>query len=612
MNIKSYGLIASLSASFRDVLEEFSNNGGGVIWILGGDSKFYLELVNAQTSNLKIGDLGSRLDAAADLIEKELLNIDSQVLFRDEDRLAWSASLIGDRSPYSGDLQVNVARYLVMQDILQEGGQHLFFVEDNVVAGAFDKTARSNGLYVKCFAAKKLPSATFGALYARASALKLYWQNSRRLKRARKKTPPPWDKLQSCDVLIIDWVGEQSFNSKGQTSTVGNMARMPEVLRNAGLKVGFIANPLSWTQDYSKISKNICEAFDPVVGIDECRSLMSVILGAFSSWRMSQHLKKYIQMCGFDISPLFEFERIKDLHRTQSTLAYTVSYVGKLLKTNGVKPKVIVYPCEFQYWEAALLDGIRKHLPETRIVGYQHAPFPARYLGFYPSSREIKSKYLPDNFILMGERYKNLYIKKGYPTELLSVGGSLRFESALGKIKNLTPDLKQKSTKVILIGTSIEFFESLDLVMKAGQVIKNLPSVSIIVNFHPVVDDAFRAEIHKALLLVLGDEIDRVELSRDKIDDIIIRADVLLYNNSGVVFDAMFVNVPSVFVAVDGNLSFDRIPANISRRATNSDELGIILTDIFSSNGIRNFDTSVGGCIGPVNEKIIVSSIIGS
>lgn len=608
--VSGTGRIAVLNQYFIDVLEAQSGGQRLTVWVMGGDARLRLDLAEQLPDGVTLGDFGTRLDDAADRLTRYLLDLDAQVLANEQDRLAWSASLIGDRSPYAGDLQLNAARYLVMDELVRGGGHHLFFVEDDIIAQVFEQMAQTNGLPVTWRGSKLKPPKGVEILRARASALKAYWRQSRVLKKLRATHPAPWAELATCDVVLVDWADANSFNTNGETSRSGNLARMADVLRKAGHKVGFVANPLSWTQPFEAIAENVVQAHDPVVMIDECRTTGSIVRGALATWQMGRRLKSAtFKALGLDLSALFELERVKDIIRPQSTQAYSLVDVGMTLAFNGVRPKAIVYPYENQGWERALCEGVRRHLPDTRLVAYQHAPFAARYIGFFPPSSDINAGRLADQLVVMGERFAALFKDYGWPQDRLYMGGSLRFEPALDN----PPERAKGDGKTVLAATSIEFGEALDLVVKVGAAVQRIANARLVVNFHPVVDQDFRDGVRAGLVQVVGEDVlDRVEFSDARAAELISQAEVMVYNNSGAVFDACFCGVPTVHVAVDGRLSYDKLPGQVSRRATDGADLHFLLNEILAGASTGVPDLSVGGMIAPVDETVIVRAVRGS
>ncbi len=602
---KNQAVIATLTRHAKKVCAMVSRGGAFTVWVFGGDAKLRLNLSSMLPLNATLGVLGTRLDEAADTVERELLDLDQQVLSEEKDRLAWCASLIGDRSPYAGDLQLNTARYIVMDGIVRAGGRHLFFVENDIIAQALVRAAQTNALHVSWHGGQRRASSFMKTVRAKMSALRTHWRQSSVLKKMRRTRPAPWGKLEECDVLLIDWAGVNGFDPVHHTGRTHNLVRMAEILRKAGLKVGFIANALSWTQPYEAIAANVTAAFDPVVLIDECRSMGSVVRGAWATWGMLRRLKFNFRAAGHDLSALFELECNKDKIYPQSTLAYTLADVARTLATHKVMPKAIVYPFENQGWERALIVGMRRHLPNTRLIAYQHSPFAARYIGIFPPRNDINVDRLPDRFVVMGPHYVKLFADHGWPWKRLVLGGSVRFEAALAD----PPQPVRGGIKTVLAVPSIDFAEALDLVVKVGTAIKFVPGAHLVVNFHPVVDQAFRDDLVEA---VGKDIMEKAKVSYARAADLIAGADVLVYNSSGAVFDACFAGVPAVHVAVDGCLSYDKVPGTISRRVYTVDDLTDVLRELLSKRQNVAPDLSVGGVVGPVDEGAIVSAVRGA
>src|SRR5439155_6260341 len=63
--------------------------------------------------------------------------------------------------------------------------------------------------------------------------------------------------------------------------------------------------------------------------------------------------------------------------------------VGKALARRRIRPDLIIHPFENQSWEKALRLGVRRSLPETRVVGYQHSTVHFGPSSNYPSRRDL-------------------------------------------------------------------------------------------------------------------------------------------------------------------------------------------------------------------------------
>ncbi|NVK18584.1 MAG: hypothetical protein HWE30_07820 [Methylocystaceae bacterium] len=603
------GAITLLTGGYRQALDTIVAEQDGVFWFVSGKVEDRVSLQTSLPTGVKIGDVSHFIDPIADEIEPDLLNIDQKLSIRSQDRLSWISSLLADRSPFVSDLQLNIALYFALIRSFDHEKKQFIYIEDPRTATAFKDCFQANGY--NCSIVNSHDNQGRGllqALRARASAIKTYLIERKTTKCHRRlSSGDVWARLRQCDVLILDWAGKDSFNRNEPTNRSWNLERMAGLLRGHGHRVGFIAHPLSWVQNYEDISKNVTQAHDPVVLLNECRSFISVLKGCFFSWCLNRSLDSVLSLKGENITALFDLERSRDMIKPQSSLFYSYADIARNLAKRRIRPKAVVYTYENQGWERALLWGMKKHLPETRMIGYQHAPFPRRFLGVFSPRSAVELNELPHHFIVMGQEYHKWYCETGMPDNLMSVGGSLRFEKNQGVVKDWANGRKKR----VLVCPTLVFEQALDMSIKAARAILKLDGIDLIINFHSVVEDQFRQDIQHHVEAVLGDAAHRVAFSTDKAVDLFDQASVLLYNTSGVVFDAVMAGMPTICVSVDGELNLDKLPSGFGRKVYSETELCDAINEIFQKDwSSPEPDKAVGDCIAPVNEEKIVKAIV--
>jgi hypothetical protein len=589
--------ITAVSAAMK-MVDEYS------VWQFGRDITINQKIKSELPDGIKVGEISALLNQCADKVEDSLLNLDAQVIPGIKDQLAWESSLLADRSPWAGDLHLNSARYLVLDIIIARGGHHIFFIDDVVAGYALVETARVNGHNIEWYGPIPSGPSYLKSFRSRLSVLKTIWSHSRYLKKLRRNTPVPVQELRACDILILDWAMPSSFVKDAHTNRVGKLNRIPQILRDAGFRIGFIANPISWVSTHKEITDRALSAKDPVVMLNDLRSVRSAIEAAWNTWRMIKNLSRRFVFKETNLSPLFELECNRDLASTRSIDAYTFSKIAMNLAKWKVCPKVIVFPFENQGWERALIHGFHQYQPKTKIIAYQHSPFSRRHLSFFCSRENIKKNRIPDQLMLTGDHFKSLYIKKGYPEDKLLVVGGLNFEMLLDAAPKKY--IENKKFKNILCTTSIELRDSLDLIIKAIFALENMENSHLIVNFHPVLNDTIREEIVRITHPLALEKCIDIKFSKASSNVLVQQADVVLYNNSGTVFEAKITGVPSIYVSTDGQLCYDKVPDESSSRANSIDELHEYLILICSSQK-RNIhqDKSVGDIIGHVSSESI-------
>ena len=79
-------------------------------------------------------------------------------------------------------------------------------------------------------------------------------------------------------------------------------------------------------------------------------------------------------------------------------------------------------------WENSFIFGLKKFMPDIKIIGYQHTVVPQASVGMFASSLDNKVKPLPDLILTNGSVTKNIINKYSkFPTGLLDLSCALRF-----------------------------------------------------------------------------------------------------------------------------------------------------------------------------------------
>lgn len=602
--------ISVLSDGLDNLGSYFGPNKTVHVWVLGGKTKDIINLPSRLPAGFIVGQAGTKLDEAVDQVRDELINIDQQLLTPDLNPLAWFASSLSDRGLYIGHLQVNSARFLMMMDIVKDGKNHVFLAPDAQTASIMYETCCANGFrpFFKRPVTEKPFHTVKKSIRARLSAVKTHIKHAWLTRKARKSTSEDvWQKLRECDVLLFDWVGEHSFHRDHLTDNIGNMKRMAGLLRERGLKVGFIAHPLSWTERYEKIAENVVHAKDPVVLLEECKSVGGVIKSCFATWQLSRRVRQSLEIAGYDLSPVLRLEHKTDLMKPQASQAYSYREIGRILAAKQISPKAVFYTYENQPWERLFCAGMKEALAQTKCIGYQHAPFPHRNIGFFPSVKAMNMSVVPDRLVVMGSLFKKWFEECGLPSEKIVIGGGLRFEGLTYSKKDDVADHR----KTVVCCASMAFDESLDLVVKTSKAVATMPDVRLIVNYHHIVDEGFKSGLREALEREFSGDQNRYELSPQKALDLFEKADVIVYNSTGVAIEAMIWGVPVINVSVDGDLNYDKLGGASSACVSTYEELASALKDEFNKDHPKEstYDPTLNGLVDPVDEKVIYDTV---
>jgi hypothetical protein len=256
----------------------------------------------------------------------------------------------------------------------------------------------------------------------------------------------------------------------------------------------------------------------------------------------------------------------------------------------GIKPSRIYYTCEGHAWENALVYSVRRYLPETKIIAYDNGTFSTMNLSMVPAVNEFNVRPMPDKIVTSGAMYAQTLRYAGYPEHMIEEGCGLRhpYLSDSTIPEKLYPDT-MSSPPWILVATSIDFNESLEMIDKAIRVfVGGEPRVVsndvrdgfciVTVKLHPMVDK-------EKILACLGELPSNVYLSEHSLRTLLEICDVLLYTYSLVCFEALAYGVYPIFVKSENALNLDKLDwYGISGSAATPEEIKILTNEFLYSS----------------------------
>jgi hypothetical protein len=191
------------------------------------------------------------------------------------------------------------------------------------------------------------------------------------------------------------------------------------------------------------------------------------------------------------------------------------------------------------------------------MVGVQHAPFAERFLCVYPSKRQWIEKTAPDTLLTIGPEFLSELIARDAPLHRVTIGGSLRMPHL---IKN-TPchsNITYNKTKRILVGCPMQTLEATELSIKAIYATLGLKNLELLINFHPssgpVLIDSVKEVVNNV------PDCNHVKFTNEPARSWIKKSDILIYNSSGIVFDAIREGVRSLYVGPVNGLDLGKLP----------------------------------------------------
>lgn len=145
-----------------------------------------------------------------------------------------------------------------------------------------------------------------------------------------------------------------------------------------------------------------------------------------------------VRFAGFDVAALIadDIERsMVGVERARNVVLYRVAARFAL----ATKPAAVIYRCEFQPLEHALVAALRGH---ARTIGFRHSPFTRAYIPMRFAAKEVERAVarehgampLPDGFIVSGSVGRDALVADGIPPGRIATCGPQRHPDLIAAI----------------------------------------------------------------------------------------------------------------------------------------------------------------------------------
>ncbi len=511
---------------------------------------------------------GRLINDVAREIGQEFINFDRN-LDVGQHEILWHCTDMAERNPYSSDLFYRCCAILVFNRVLKDLMSDLVvFAEDSFLGALMVRQARAQGFTAK----RSGGSATavhvrqfVGAFSCRIKFIRNFLRRRQHLNQ-RGRRP-----LGNIDAILVTWADGTTFRADQGNNRNVYFGDLPVYLHAHGKRVGYLANPALWVAPYEAIAANCERAGCPVVLPEQTLTVADALWIAWKTLAHSVRLKSPFVLQGVDLGPLVTDEIRRERAKSRQCWACQYYFIGRYLRERGVRPAVVIHPCENQSWEKALRIGLKEHLPDTRVVGYQHTPFSSLWLAHFPSARDLQCSHMPDSIVTIGQRWKNLLRGHGYPADRLTVGPALRFSHVVENQHS-----KSAPSRTILVAASIGYHDSFELVYKTIEALRDMAGIDVLVKFHPkMAGDP--AELISSVLdtLDLGALPAHFQVTKKPITELLPSIGLLVYNTTSVVYEALAYGVPALFVQSDIWFDIDPLPPNSNLAMTARERVDI-------------------------------------
>jgi hypothetical protein len=361
--------------------------------------------------------------------------------------------------------------------------------------------------------------------------------------------------------LLVTWIDGRSFGPAGDYRDP-HLGPLAGLLADEGLHVAQVVKPL--------LHGPLEATARALLASGEAAAFSDLYISA-AEWRSCEQLVRSqppaipsdLSVGGLRFAALArEYDRE---HTRAQVEALSHAALVENLAASGVRPELLVFPWEGHPWELVLIDAVRRHMPATKVVGYDNLNFSTLALSLYPSDLELDLRPLPDRVVTNGSTFARVLRDNGFPDERIRVGCALRQEGLVLRDRG-----NRDGGGFVLAAGSIDAAETIELVRKGFAAFGR----DLVVRLHPASDArAVRAALPGAL-----------RYSDEPLSDLLGRSDLMLYTYSATPYEALAAAVPPVFVRSETMLDLDQLEPTPEVRwvARTPDELKAVAHEIRS------------------------------
>jgi len=263
-----------------------------------------------------------------------------------------------------------------------------------------------------------------------------------------------------------------------------------------------------------------------------------------------------IKFYGVDIMPILVEERLNHCSDFVSLLGILYHQFPLRLKEHGVKVRMLVEWYENQVIDRAMIVGFHKHLPDTKVIGYQgYIISKSLHLYVYPNMSEYRSKAIPDIVYVVGEGLKE-DLHEFCDEVVVASGPAFRFNK-LWHDRAYNPD---PNLFTILVGLPIGLNDCAHILKLLASMLKNFKGTNIQFWIKPHPTYGFKSI--KALLP--GGWPREFIFQEGDFHAVVERCNLLLSNASSVSLEAIAKGIPVIIVAPQNGVVQNPIPEGVS------------------------------------------------
>jgi hypothetical protein len=352
-----------------------------------------------------------------------------------------------------------------------------------------------------------------------------------------KKDPDPGP-ADFC-TLIHSWADARSIADVDTYRDIyfGNLG---ERLAQKGIRVRYLLDviPTIW---YPRLVHAAWKNHIDFLLLEDFISWPDLLSSICRVWNLPRQIKDISLYGELDITSIVREELRNERYTSIGEHAYLCYCAGKKIG-RSLKVKNFIFTYENQACQKFFTLAFRKYSPETTSVGYVHTYAIPMYTLYSVSEKEKNLMPLPDKIIVNGEQSKKYLVECGYPEERVFTGGALRYTYLVGL--DITVRHKTKNSSDVLIAVSVNINEAVELIEKCLEAFSGKPAFNLTIKTHPTLPFCKIADFFPVLP-------ENAIVSEIPVQELLARADLVLYTSSTVAIEAVAMGVPVIHVKSD-------------------------------------------------------------
>ena len=391
-------------------------------------------------------------------------------------------------------------------------------------------------------------------------------------------------------ILLHTWIDHRSFsqNNTFHDAYFGKLSNYMAKQRKNIAVVPYILHTVSYTKTIKRLIN-----YNGRIIIPSAYLKLSDILHVFKATMEKPPKKEYPYFECIDISSLIYNDNLNDWKDARMASNLLFYHVVKNWKKRGISIERFIYTFENHMWEKVYCNAFREYYPLATLVGYQHAAISKMYLNYFISDNEHAIIPFPDKVITNGKYSTDLLLDSGYDSNKLICGGAIRYEYLIEILKQPTQKKMKKHNKSmnILVTSSIDKNEAVELILKVLEAFESNDMYNIIIKCHPVMP--YQQIANELGITSLPAHF---TVSMEPMSTLLSNCDLLLYTSSTTCIEALAAEVPILHVG--SNFIIDR------------DVLDSMSNHHSSAKTVENIQIEVSKLVGMDSDELYKKNMI--